>query len=524
MAKVAIGAGALSLLAYAAGLVYANGHFPAAGIAAAQKETVVYFVLATLAAGLFHVVACVAAHRNPPRLFWVVLIGAAVRLIVVFGAPAPILEGDPQRLRFDARMVNHGVHPFEFAPADLLEGGEADLQLTAIGAERLLLSRAAMSAGEAPHAEQLVRPDLRTDAMPLTLWIGALADRFKPNSTRGFAFAILCADVLACLFLVLALRAMRLPMSWVLVYAWSPVLLKELYVTLAVDAYLLPAIAALVWCIASGRRLFAAVPTALAASVRLPFLLLVPILSRRFGVLGVILMAALFSVPFLPFHQNDVPLERYVEGQVHVWRHYEYNSVLENPLRKSLQYLPGRAENSLQIAGVSMIEPGEKFNVLLAKVIAGVAFLGLVLFLCIRMRPLLDIGGAETQAALNDLFVFLVGFLVISPILHPAHALWLLPLLAVRAYGVAWLAVPVIASLSYLTHLRGPMAADLPFFQDRISFRVFGYLIFGLLVLVDIFWGHRWFREPPKIVDTNTVHEELLEFEEEIEEEPTLVF
>ena len=76
--------------------------------------------------------------------------------------------------------------------------------------------------------------------------------------------------------------------------------------------------------------------------------------------------------------------------------------------------------------------------------------------------------------------------LLLAPVLTPAMTLWLLPVLAVRSYGVAWLALPGLASLSYLTHLNGPQAADYVLPGTPISYRVAEFGLFGLLLLFDL--------------------------------------
>ena len=110
--------GGLALLGYTAGLVLLDDRFPAPGTAA-EPRLVVLFVAATLLASIVHVAACLASYRRPPRLLLVLVVAFAARLGLLFGAPAPILEGDPQRIRFEGRMVNRGVHPYEFKPAHL---------------------------------------------------------------------------------------------------------------------------------------------------------------------------------------------------------------------------------------------------------------------------------------------------------------------------------------------------------------------------------------------------------------------
>lgn len=499
--RVILGAAALALLAYAIALVRYAELFPPAGEPGATPLHVIVFVVATVGASVLHVAACLVTHSRPPLLRYVLLIAGAARLIMLFGAPQPVLEGDTGRMRFDARLVNQGLNPYEFKPVHLMDEDPADVRLNGVQYERLVRARAAMSAsGDAPRPEETRRPDLRTNTTPLALWVGSAADRFKPQSTRGFAFAILCADALAIWLLILALRKMQLPVAWVIVYAWSPVLLKEAYCTLAVDAFLMPALAGLIWCLATGRRLLAAVPLALCGGLRHALLVLLPVMGRRIGLSGVLLAAVLFVVPFLPFVTPDVSVPRYFEGDLHVWRHHEYNSVLENSLRGTLRYVPSEAENTLTIGGVTMVQPGESLHGFLAKVLGLLVVVAVVIYQVIRLGYAEEAPGEDVRAGLSDLFVLIVTLLVVSPVLQPWHAIWLLPLMVVRPSGVAWLALPTLVCLSYLTHLVGPDASDLTMAGGLLSFRVFEYGVFGVLLAVDHFSRRRIFRIRPATV------------------------
>ncbi|MHC4548943.1 MAG: hypothetical protein ACYTEZ_09205 [Planctomycetota bacterium] len=508
--RLIIGAAALAFLAYAVALVRFAELFPAPGEAGAEPLHIIVFVIATVGVALLHVGACLVAHRRPPRLRHVLLVAAAGRLLLLFGAPTPVLEGDPERARFDSRLVNQGLNPYEFKPVHLMDEDPDDTLLTGAQYERLTRARAAMTASnDAPRPEDVRRPDLRTHITPLALWAGSIADRFKPASTRGFAFAALVADALAIWLLILALRKMRLPVAWVIVYAWSPVLLKEVYCTLATEAFLMPALAGLILCIVTGRRLLAAVPLAICGGIRHALLLLLPVFSRRIGFSGAILATVLFVVPFLPFQTPDVPAQRYFEGDLHVWRHYEYNSMLENVLRGTLRYVPSQAENTLTIAGVTMVEPGQSLHVFLAKIVGLLVVVGVVTYLVIRIGYTFDLPGYEAHAGLTDLFILLAMLLVVSPVLHPWHALWLLPVMVVRPSGLAWLLLPSLVCLSYLTHLVGPEAADLTVRDGTFSFRIFEFGLFGVLLLVDFLSGHKLFNLAEPIHTSTGTEEEL---------------
>jgi hypothetical protein len=490
IARAVIGVAAAAVIFYAAGLVLGGGSFPAPGEPGANPDHVILLVAVTLGVTFLHVVACLVAQRSPPRLFYVLLVGVAARLILLFGAPAPVLEGDHARIRFEGRLVNLGLNPYEFRPVHLMDEDPQGIALSASELARVQQARAALTAStDAPRPEQILRPDLRTDSTPLSLLISALADRFKPASTRGYAYFVLCADVLAGFLLLLALRARRLPAGWLLIYAWCPVLLKEAYTTLALDAFLMPALAGLIYCLAAGRRIWAALPLGLALALEPAFLFVAPVVGRKIGLPAVLLALVLAALPVLPFVQmGDVPVESYLEGQIHVWRYHEYNSVLENLFRGALGHLPQQAENTLIIAGVQIVGPGQPLSGLLAKVCCLVVLLGVVTYLVIRFRPERDDEEVGFQPGPGDLFVCLLALLATAPVLQPQHALWLLPLLVVRFFGTAWIALPGLVSLCYLTHLDGPQQADLVILGGMFSFRVLEYGAVLLLLALDLLW------------------------------------
>lgn len=479
-----IGFTGLVVLVHAGALVWFSDQLTPGVDGGPPGDVILLFVGLTLAVSLLHIVACLAAHRDPPRVFFILFVGAVARLIMLFGSPEPMLEGDHDRIRFDARMVNRGVNPYAYLPQDLYDDAGEDYLRPEAERQKLALVRAELTAStDGPRPAEVERPDLRTTSTPAVLTLAGLADRFKPQNTRGFAFLILCADALAVFLLLLALRSLEFPLSWVIVYAWSPVLLRECYGTLCVDAFVLPGIAALVFAIVSGRKALAGIATAAMMAVRPAFLIFTPLLARRAGPIAALLALVLVSATFLPYliRADDDPAAL-AEGTVHTWRHYEYNSFAENLLRGVLRPLDWAAENTLSLAGVEIVQPEQSLYPLLAKVACLVLLLGVITFLVIRIPDRIQ---DANHPGLTDLFVTVAAMLFLAPVLTPAMTLWLLPILAVRVYGIAWLALPALASLSYLTHLNGPDAADYVFPGTAISYRVVEFGLFGLLLLVD---------------------------------------
>ena len=474
----------LLLLLYAGSLVWISGLVEAARPAGTTSEYLLLFIGVTLGISLLHVASCVVAHRHPPRLFYILFIGAVARMILLFGAPGAIFEGDHARQRFDARLVNRGVNPYAYRPADLADDARHNELRSEADRLKLVLVRANLTAtADGPRPEDVSRPDLRTTSTPSALAVGALGDRFKPSSTRGYAFLILCADVLACFFLLMALRSIEFPLGWIIVYAWSPILLKEAYCTLSIHALVLPGIAALVYGLVSARRGMAALGMAISIALRPSFLLLAPVMLRRAGPVAVLVGVLLAGATFLPILvDREVEPAAAAQGSVHVWRHYEYNSLAENLLRGALRGWDVKSSESLRIAGVEILHPDRPVYDLLAKVLCLVLLLGIVTYLVIRISDRIE---DAQKPGLNDLFVTLAALLLLGPMLTPAQTLWLLPVLVVRCYGIAWLALPGLATLSYLTHLEGPMASDYELPGTGISYRVVEFGLFALLLIVD---------------------------------------
>lgn len=473
-----------AVLLYSGALVWFSDKLTPQGDSPVPGDLILLFVGVTLVVSILHVGACLAAHREPPRVFMILVIGAIARLILLFGSPGPLLEGDHARIRFDARLTNRGINAYAHRPLDLEDDAPTDFLLSERQRKQLRRVRAELSASaDAPRPEQVQRPDLRTTSTPLALALGAAADQFKPQNTRGYAFFILCADALAVFFLLLALRSMELPLAWAIVYVWCPTLLRESYCTLSVDAFVLPGIAALVFALVSGRRVIAGIGAAVIMALRPAFVLIAPVLVRRSGFVAVALGLALAVSTFLPYLLGpDGNPQIVAEGPIHAWRHLEFNSMAEYGFRLVLSPFEWLAENTLSVAGVELVRPGESLFPLAAKLLCFAGVLAVAAYRLIRVGNQL---GDGRSPGLTDLFAVIAAFLVFSPVLHPSMTLWLLPILAVRMYGLAWLCLPTLATLSYLPHINGANAADYELPGTSISYRVIEFGIFGVLLIVD---------------------------------------
>ena len=88
---------------------------------------------------------------------------------------------------------------------------------------------------------------------------------------------------------------------------------------------------------------------------------------------------------------------------------------------------------------------------------------------------------------------------------------------------MTWLAMPGVLSLSYLTHLAGPDAADLTLAGGMLSFRVFEYGILIALVLADVIWRRRLFIEPEELAILHREPEFEFDLDPNYEQDPAYV-
>ena len=175
--------------------------------------------------GLVFIVYAVAVWRVKRQAteaapFTLVLIFAALfRLVVLFSEP--IQEDDFYRYLWDGKVVASGLNPYRFTPREVQtdNGKEGPLQpyreLTETDARfALLLSR-------------VNHPDVPTLYPPVAQAVFGLAALIAPGSLLALRLIFFCFDLAVCGVIVKLLCHLGRSPLWVLIYAWSPLVIKE---------------------------------------------------------------------------------------------------------------------------------------------------------------------------------------------------------------------------------------------------------------------------------------------------------
>jgi len=240
-------------------------------------------------------VAVELVRRGPPRrwhLPWIAIVALACRAAL---APANMIqEVDPYRYVWDGQAVLQGANPYVLAPAEAHAGRRAP----AVGLG---------DAGAATY-ERIGYRDVPTIYPPVAQGLFALSQWLSPWGLGGWRGMILLAEAASVVLLVAAASRAARPPGWVVVYAWSPLVLKEFSNGLHLDVFAVLGLCVLVWAVLRERLLLAFVALAWTALVKVFAVALVPVLATlawrrdpRRALRGVLVFVFLVGVAYLPW-------------------------------------------------------------------------------------------------------------------------------------------------------------------------------------------------------------------------------
>ena len=349
------------------------------------------------------------------RLF---LWAAAFRICGLIGGP--IFEDDFYRYLWDGyRFATTGT-PYGVAP----EAFFVDLQIP-VAFQSIL--------------DRINNPELPTIYAPTTQFVFLLGYWLEPGSLVALQSILILFD-LATIALLLRLA----PARNVLLYAWCPLVVKEIAFTAHPEGIGVCLLLASMVLARAGHWRSTAVILGLACAAKVFALLLAPlVLARaraRYWVLFGTTIAALYA-PFALTGGTDLESLRTFA------REWEFNSAAFGLLTTALQ----RSD---------------------AMVVLGVAFAAFwILYAAHYIRT------ADKQGIPRGDWIYGV-FLGVSPVINPWYLLWLLPFATVVPSAWAWTASAVIL-LSYVTGLN-LNASDLQAYQQPVWVRP---LEFGLILM-----------------------------------------
>ncbi len=288
--------------------IYGHGH--------AERPIVSFLVMFLLGwSGLcLGCCSCCRYGNNPVNLKWIIGVGILARLL--FLPSNLILENDCYRYVLDGQMILDGKNPYRHSPEfiknnldDILENKNHFQKAS------LLLSR-------------IGYPEISTIYPPAAQYVFAMGSFLTPWEWFGQRVVFLVFDIGSIFLIVHILRRLNKPPERVIVYAWNPLLLKEIANSAHLDS--LVGFFLLLWIITSINWLqnkdhlwlmFAGITFAASILSKLYPLILVPVsisfvILNQKNIKGILLFLCAVCITivigYLPF--IDVGIDQLTEG------------------------------------------------------------------------------------------------------------------------------------------------------------------------------------------------------------------
>jgi len=351
--------------------------------------TLVVVAFACYAVGIWRLTAL----RGPRPMFVIVVVAVAARLVLV---PAlPTLSTDVYRYVWDARVAKAGISPYLYPPwakeLEPLRDGEVFPRLN--------------------------HPTWRTIYPPGAQAFFQAVFRLRPDSVLAMKAALGLAELIGLAAVFGLLRAGDRPVSQLVIYAWNPLVLFEVWGMGHLDGLVLPAVAGAAWAALRTQNALAGALLGLGALVKLYPAALLPLLPMAGwpAAWSAFLVIAVFG--YAPAWLAGTP----VVGSLPRYVSEEY-------------FNPGLLRSVLDVPALTLA-------------VAGLW----VVFVSVTRR----------DSTLSARAVLLIGGLtLLSPNIFPWYAVWLVPFLAV-APSAPWIAFTGSVMFAYAFFLQQPWAVPL---------------------------------------------------------------
>jgi hypothetical protein len=319
----------------------------------------------------------------------VLVVGVTARLVLVYASPT--LSTDAYRYVWDARVAHAGIDPYLYAPwASELE-----------------------PLRDAEVFPNLNHPTWRSIYPPGAQAFFQAVYRLRPDSVRAMKLGVGLGELVGLATVLGCLAAGGRPLSRIVIYAWNPLVLVEVWGMGHLDGLVIPAVAGAAWAAMRHRYAMAGGLLAAGTLIKLYPMALLPLLPIVAWPVVITTFAAVMLAGYAPFLLAGTAvlgsLPRYVAEE---------------------HFNPGLLRSVVESPAVALVVAG--LWVLAVSVVRR------------HDRPL----PARAVPLIG-------GLLLLSPNIFPWYAVWLTPFLAF-APSVPWIAFTGTVVLAYAFFLQQP--------------------------------------------------------------------
>ncbi len=406
-----------------------------------EMPTVIFLWLFGFAFALYAVgIRLIEKSKNDTKSLTAIVAFAVVFRLILLPSE-PVHENDFYRYLWDGKSIKHGINPFKYAPADLYmyQYGYTEDYYDAVN--RVRITYRDFNTSDRARLELLT--DLRDEHLTLYERIGHwqvptiyppvaqavfwLSSVTGGDSFRWMKFIFMWFDVGVILLLIALLKNFRRNPAMVIIYAWSPLVMKEFpnsghYDPIPVFFTMLSLVL-----LFQKRWVGAHITLGLATLSKFFSGVLLPLfirMTRWRPVPAFVATCLLLYVPFLFW--NDTTLQEIFQGLNTYNEEWAYNASIFAVIYRVMEWI--NADWTQTLIPAKMVAAG---------------LLGLFM---IYLMLLKDRG--ETDL-LHRCFLALSALFIINPVGDPWYFCWCIPFLCFFPYR-SWLLLSGTLILSYL--------------------------------------------------------------------------
>ncbi|MBI2922255.1 MAG: DUF2029 domain-containing protein [Planctomycetes bacterium] len=400
------------------------------------------FVAWWLVGWLLYAAALRLAMPLAPRLraLGMILLVAVAARAAFFGTN-PIQEDDAYRYLWDGQQVLEGVNPYRYAPREVqvAEDPSPDLQKL----QKVLEDPAARD-----NFRKINNTVVPTVYPPLNMAVFAACQKAAPWKLDGLRAAFLLLEIATILLLWFALRAAGANPHWAAVYAWCPMVIKEMSNSPHHDALVGAMLAAFLLAAVCERPRTAALFLALATAAKLYPIALAPVLlawtwrrDRRAALAAAAVLAATLAALWAPFYEPGI-----FRGTGTFATEWSSNSGAFDLLARACRRWLPRGDHPMRFLGAQGLR-GDIF----ARIAAGAAAAAWIAWVATRPRfpkPAIARLGRPWDLPFRCFLALALPF-AIAPAQHPWYFAGILPFVALFPYR-SWVMLTGLLGLYYL--------------------------------------------------------------------------
>ena len=337
----------------------------------------------------------VKSFKNLKKLPLKTIFLSAIVIRIIAIPSTPLLEDDYYRYLWDGHVQNHGINPFLHAPnSEALDHIHTD------------------------YRENINYIHIKTIYPPLAQYFFRAVHFVKANSLITLKVGLVLFDLLTALVLLLWLRSANKPEYLTLFYLFNPLVVKEFANSAHLDSLSVFFVTLALFLYYTHKRAFSWLSLALAISVKLYAVILIPFFFKldKNRLKHLFAATLTFAVLFIPF--LDAGMDNILNGLTAFSKYWYVNSSLYIPIRDITGFILANTpflSDSLTVKSILV-------NNLHGRYAIAFIFSCLVFYLFLKLKD-------YKQVPLFS-FVALTSLLCLSTVYNAWYLIWILPMAA----------------------------------------------------------------------------------------------